>query len=172
MPGQLSPEELMTLLTLGPKGQPNAQIARALGVTEGAVRSPLRRIADGATDGRRGRPHKADPPAHVIDHWLRDGRPGLTTTTCTCTEPAEPQGLGHAPWPSTIPGRMTMSIAIAHKPAPPWAAGAVPDELARLRDDAYAALVVAHSRGLARRDPAAYQSLVDRYDAAAAAVAG
>src|SRR5687767_11376750 len=75
MPGKLSPEELVTLITLSQKGQPNAQIARALGVTEGAVRYHLRRAAAGATDGRRGKPHKADPLAHVIDHWVRDGRP-------------------------------------------------------------------------------------------------
>jgi transposase len=76
MPGKLSPEELVTLITLSQKGQPNAQIARVLGVTEGAVRYHLRRVAAGATDGRRRKPHRADPLAHVIDHWLRGGRPG------------------------------------------------------------------------------------------------
>jgi transposase len=77
MPGKLSPEELVTLITLSEKGQPNAQIARTLGVTEGAVRYHLRRAAAGATDGRRGKPHKADPLAHVIDHWVHDGRPAV-----------------------------------------------------------------------------------------------
>ena len=75
MPGKLSPEELVTLITLGEKGQSNSQIARTLGVTEGAVRYHLRRAAARAADGRRGKPHKADPLAHVIDHWARDGRP-------------------------------------------------------------------------------------------------
>jgi hypothetical protein len=75
MPGKLSPEELVTLITLSHKGQPNAQIARTLGVTEGAIRYHLRRARAGATDGRRGKPHKAGPLAHVIDHWVRDGRP-------------------------------------------------------------------------------------------------
>src|SRR5690349_5359878 len=75
MPGKLSPEELVTLATLNQKGQPNAQIARTLGVTEGAIRYHLRRARAGATDGRRGKPHKADPLASVIDHWVRDGRP-------------------------------------------------------------------------------------------------
>jgi transposase len=75
MPGKLSPEELVTLITLNEKGQTNAQVARALGVTEGAVRYHLRRARAGATDGRRGKPHKAGPLAQVIDHWLRDGRP-------------------------------------------------------------------------------------------------
>ena len=75
MPGKLSPEEIVTLITLSEKGQPNAQIARTLGVTEGAVRYHLRRAEAGAADGRRGKPRKADPLAQVIDHWLRDGRP-------------------------------------------------------------------------------------------------
>jgi len=75
MPGKLSPEEIVTLITLSEKGQPNAQIARTLGVTEGAVRYHLRRAGAGATDGRRGKPRKADPLAQVIDHWVRDGRP-------------------------------------------------------------------------------------------------
>src|SRR5512147_2597681 len=75
MPGKLSPEELVTLTTLSHKGQSHAQIARTLGVTEGAVRYHLRRARAGATDGRRGKPHRADPLAHVIDHWVHDGRP-------------------------------------------------------------------------------------------------
>ena len=75
MPGKLSPEELVTLITLSQKGQTNAQVARTLGVTEGAVRYHLRRARAGATDGRRGKPHKAGPLAQVIDHWVRDGRP-------------------------------------------------------------------------------------------------
>jgi transposase len=84
MPGKLSPEEIVTLITLSEKGQPNAQIARTLGVTEGAVRYHLRRAEAGADDGRRGKPRKADPLAQVIDHWLRDGRP-------------EPAGEAHPP---------------------------------------------------------------------------
>ena len=76
MPGKLSPEELVTLITLGEKGQSNSQIARTLGVTEGAVGYHLRRAAERAADGRRGKPHKADPLAHVIENGLRDGRPG------------------------------------------------------------------------------------------------
>lgn len=75
MPGQTSPEELVTLFTLNQKGQSNCQIARALGEAEGAVRYHLRRSAAGRTDGRRGKPHRAQALAHVIDHWLRDGRP-------------------------------------------------------------------------------------------------
>src|SRR5512143_492773 len=75
MPGKLSPEELVTLTTLNHKGQSNAQIARTLGVTEGAVRYHRRRVTTGTADGRRGKPHRADPLAHVIDHRLRDGRP-------------------------------------------------------------------------------------------------
>jgi hypothetical protein len=81
-PGELSPEGLVTLATSSQEGQSDAQIARTLGPTEGPVRDHLRRTAD----GRRGEPHRADPLAHVIDHWLRDGRP--------------PDQAGEAPAPS------------------------------------------------------------------------
>jgi DNA-directed RNA polymerase specialized sigma24 family protein len=68
MPVKLRPEELVTLNTLDAKGQSHAQIARTLGVTEGTVRYRLRRRATHAPDRRRGKPHKADPLAQVIDH--------------------------------------------------------------------------------------------------------
>lgn len=74
MPVKLSPEELVTLKTLDEKGQSNAQIARTLGITEGAVRYRLRRQADPIADRRRGKSRKADPLAHVIDHWVRGDR--------------------------------------------------------------------------------------------------
>jgi transposase len=60
---------------LSQKGQSHAQVARTLGVTEGAVRYHRRRAAARASDGRRGKPHKADPLAHVIDHRVHDGLP-------------------------------------------------------------------------------------------------
>lgn len=75
MPVKLRPEELVTLKTLDAKGQSHAQIARTLGVTEGTVRYRLRRQATHAPDRRRGKPHKADPLAQVIDHWIRGDRP-------------------------------------------------------------------------------------------------
>jgi transposase len=75
MTGKLSPEELVTLKILDDKGQSHAQIARTLGVTEGAVRYQLRRQADPVPDRRRGKPRKADPLVQVIDHWARGDRP-------------------------------------------------------------------------------------------------
>src|SRR4029078_12246634 len=88
MPGTLSPEELVTLITLAQKGQSNSQVARTLGVTEGAVRYHRRRATAGATDGRRGKPHKAGPLAQVIDHWVRDGRPA-----CAAEPPPRPTNV-------------------------------------------------------------------------------
>jgi transposase len=75
MTGKLSPEELVTLKILDDKGQSHAQIARTLGVTEGAVRYQLRRQADPVPDRRRGKPRKADPLVQVVDHWVRGDRP-------------------------------------------------------------------------------------------------
>lgn len=70
MPGMLRPEELVTLKILHEKGQSNVQIARTLGVTEGAVRYHLRRRETSASDGRRDKPRKAQPLEAVIDHWV------------------------------------------------------------------------------------------------------
>jgi hypothetical protein len=75
MPVKLSPEERVALETLKSKGQSNTEIARVLGVTEGAVRYRLRRAVARAEDRRQNKPHKADPWAGVIDHLVRDGQP-------------------------------------------------------------------------------------------------
>ena len=53
MPARLSPEEIMTIEVLLNKGVPGRQVARELGVTEGAVRYHKRRRESGAVDGRR-----------------------------------------------------------------------------------------------------------------------
>jgi transposase len=65
---KLTPEERVTLAVLKRKGQPNTQIAQALGITEAAVRYHLRR--QGRPDGRTNKPRKADALAPAIDHWV------------------------------------------------------------------------------------------------------
>lgn len=70
MPRKLSQEEVVTLKTLKKREQSNCQIARTLGVTEGAVRYRLRR--DGQPDGRKNKRRKADEVAAAIDHWMQD----------------------------------------------------------------------------------------------------
>jgi transposase len=77
MPVKLSPEERVALKTLKDKGQSNTQIARTLGVTEGAVRYRLRRAASGTDDRRRNKPRKAEPLAQVIDHFVRGALPAV-----------------------------------------------------------------------------------------------
>lgn len=72
---RLSTEEIVTLSVLKSKGQSNTQIAQALGVSEGAVRYHLRR--QGQPDGRCGKPHKAEPLAEVIDHWVFTCQPAV-----------------------------------------------------------------------------------------------
>jgi transposase len=74
MAPKLTPEEVVTLLVLKHKGQSNAQIAQALGVTEAAVRYHLRR--QGRPDGRKNKPRKADPLAQAIGHWVSLSYPG------------------------------------------------------------------------------------------------
>jgi transposase len=68
MAAPLPPEAIVTLKLLKDKGQSNRQIARALQVSEAAIRYHLRR--QGHPDGRKGKPRKADPLAQAIDHWL------------------------------------------------------------------------------------------------------
>jgi transposase len=66
---RLSREEVVTIQVLARKGQNNCEIARTLGVTEGAVRYQRRRAAEEAEDGRKNKPYKAEAAAEVIGHW-------------------------------------------------------------------------------------------------------
>src|SRR3972149_8386867 len=82
MSQKLSKEKIVTLTVLKPLGQSNVQIARTLGVTEGTVRSRLRREASGAEDGRRGKARKADEVAGYIEAWMQAHR-GLGVAAST-----------------------------------------------------------------------------------------
>jgi transposase len=70
MPCRLRREEIVTIGVLAEKGQSNLAIARQLGVTEGTVRYHRRRIEEGAEDGRRDKPRKAEAVAAVIGAWF------------------------------------------------------------------------------------------------------
>ena len=50
---KLGKEEIVTIRVLSERGRSQSSIARELGVTEGAVRYHLRRMASGAVDGRK-----------------------------------------------------------------------------------------------------------------------
>lgn len=67
---QLTKEEIVTLQTLGQKGQSGRAIARQLKVTEGAVRYHLRRKSSGAVDGRK-KPTLIEQSSleEVVRHW-------------------------------------------------------------------------------------------------------
>jgi transposase len=67
---KLGLEARMTIKELARRGMDHCAIARALGVTEGAVRYHLRRMAAGAVDGRGLREHRADPWGDRIADWL------------------------------------------------------------------------------------------------------
>lgn len=66
----------MTLKHLAAIGQPQREIARLLGVTEGAVRYHLRRQAAGATDGRADQVFLAAGFAEAIAHYAASGGDG------------------------------------------------------------------------------------------------
>jgi transposase len=76
MPVRLRGEEVVALCVMADKGEPNTRIARTLGVTEGAVRYHLRRRAEGAGDGRRDKPFRAEVKAEVIAGWMEARRGG------------------------------------------------------------------------------------------------
>ena len=59
----------MTIKVLNDRGATGAEIARLLGVSEGAVRYHVRRMGSGAVDGRSTQPLKAGAFAAAIDHW-------------------------------------------------------------------------------------------------------
>ena len=69
---RLSKEEVVSIGVLAERGQNHCEIARTLGVTEGAVRYHLKRQAEGASDGRKERPFKAEAAGLVIDAWFAE----------------------------------------------------------------------------------------------------
>jgi len=70
MPVKLRREEVVTIQVLSEKGQKNTSIAKTLGVTEGNVRYHRRRYAEGATDGRKDKPQKAEEVEKQIKTWF------------------------------------------------------------------------------------------------------
>jgi transposase len=66
---RLDREARVTIKTLATRGTSNAAVARLLGVSEGAVRYHLARMAAGAVDGRGTKPFKAATFAAVIEQW-------------------------------------------------------------------------------------------------------
>jgi transposase len=66
---KLNQEALMTIKTLTARDVPHAQVARMLGVTEGAVRYHRRRMDSGAIDGRACQQPRAAGVLEAIEHW-------------------------------------------------------------------------------------------------------
>ena len=65
-------ETLMTIKTLFNKSHmKKREIARQLGLSEGTVRYHLRRLSDGATDGRANQPRLAERHREAIDLWMK-----------------------------------------------------------------------------------------------------
>lgn len=72
MPVRLSKEEIVTIRVLAEKGQNHCEIARTVGVTESTVRYHLKRAAQGAEDGRKDKPERAESLAEAIALWHAD----------------------------------------------------------------------------------------------------
>lgn len=72
MAAKLRQEEVVTITVLSEKGQSNAEIARTLGVTEGAVRYHKRRKASGARDGRKNKTMRASSVRRGIEQWMEE----------------------------------------------------------------------------------------------------
>ena len=72
--GRLDPEACMTIKALAARGTTRSEIARLLGVTEGAVRHHLRRMAAGVADGRSLQPLRAESQAAAIEHAAVTGK--------------------------------------------------------------------------------------------------
>ncbi len=66
----LSQEEIVTMRTLKEKGLSNSAIARAVGVTEGAVRYRMQRASDRRPDGRRSKASTASAYEQAIRRWV------------------------------------------------------------------------------------------------------
>ena len=67
--GRIDKEARMTIKVLDERGATGAEIARLLGVSEGAVRYHVRRMRSGAVDGRSTQELKAAAFAEQIEHW-------------------------------------------------------------------------------------------------------
>lgn len=66
---KLKLEDRMTIQTLARRHVPQCEIARLLGVSEGAVRYQVKRMAAGAVDGRSRQEMCAAKVAAAIEHW-------------------------------------------------------------------------------------------------------
>ncbi|MEM9050275.1 MAG: sigma factor-like helix-turn-helix DNA-binding protein [Pseudomonadota bacterium] len=66
--GRIDKEARMTIKVLDERGATGAEIARLLGVSEGAVRYHIHRMKSGAVDGRSSQQRNAAPDAEQIEH--------------------------------------------------------------------------------------------------------
>jgi hypothetical protein len=66
---RLDQEARMAIKALASRGATKSEIARLLGVTEGAVRYQVKRFDSGQTDGRARQHFKAEAVSAVIDQW-------------------------------------------------------------------------------------------------------
>jgi len=94
--GRLQQEEIVVMAVLVEKGETKVEVARRLGVSEGTVRYHLKRRAEGAEDGRKGKPMKAEAVAEAIGAFLERtaDRPRRRNLRCLYEELVEIGYLG------------------------------------------------------------------------------
>jgi hypothetical protein len=69
---RLAPADADFIMKLNEVGYSNSEVARKLGVTEGAIRYRLGRQALGREDGRKTKPSVLDGYRGVIEVWIED----------------------------------------------------------------------------------------------------
>ena len=69
---RLTPADADFIMKLNEVGYSNSEVARKLGVTEGAIRYRLGRQALGQEDGRKAKPSVLDGYRGVIEVWIED----------------------------------------------------------------------------------------------------
>ena len=70
--GKLTKEEVIAMVVLSKKKESKREIARRFGVAEGTVRYHIRRSEEGAEDGRKNKPMKAESHKKMIDTFMKD----------------------------------------------------------------------------------------------------
>ncbi len=82
---KLNLEAHMTIQTLTRQKLAHCEIARILGVTEGAVRYQLKRMETGAVDGRSAQPMRAASIAAAIALWREERTDSPLNLAWRCT---------------------------------------------------------------------------------------
>ena len=71
-PVRLEADDIHFIMAMKKAEYSNIEIARKLGVTEGAIRYRVKREGSGRRDGRGQKPSMLDLYCGIIDQWVKD----------------------------------------------------------------------------------------------------